>query len=430
MNTPKMSNPIKEKLTEQIDHCAVEKKTLLTIEEAQTHIASSIHPIREVETIALNSALGRVLAQPIYAPINLPYERNAAMDGYAFSSAALINEQAFTLNLVGSSWAGKPFQGKLSPDACIRIFTGAVVPDALDSVIMQEQVSVQGNRVHFPASTQGLQNVRAAGEDVKQNDLLCSPSKMITMDTLALLAAAGVETVTVTRRLKIIFFSTGDELMPLGEPLQSGKIYDSNRYVLNSLLTSPSYDFVDGGVIADDQNKLENTLRQAAENYDVIITTGGASVGEADFVKETLARCGHVNFWKIAVKPGKPLAFGKIAKRYFFGLPGNPVAVRVTFQHLVAPALKQLQGLPASKPLRFLAKATGSLKKSPGRLEFQTGILTQTNQGDFWVSSAGSQGSHILSSLDNANCFIVLPQECSGIQAGESVLIEPFSLFL
>ena len=427
MAVQQMSNTIRENKFEQTDHCALEKKPLLTIEEAQTSITSSIHPICEMDTIPLNSALGRVLAQPIYAPINLPYERNAAMDGYAFSSASIIDKQAFTLNLVGSSWAGKPFQDVLPPNACIRIFTGAVVPDALDSVVMQEHVSVEGTRVHFSASTQGLQNIRSAGEDVKQNDLLCHAPKIITMDTLALLASAGVDTVAVTRRLKIIFFSTGDELMALGESLQSGKIFDSNRYLLNSLLTSPSYDLVDGGVIADDQSKLEDTLRQAAKNYDVIITTGGASVGEADFVKETLARCGHVNFWKIAVKPGKPLAFGKIGHSYFFGLPGNPVAVRVTFQHLVAPALKQLQGLAHIKPLRFLATATCALKKSPGRLEFQTGVLTQTDQGEFVVNSAGKQGSHILSSLDKANCFIILPLECSGVQTGDAVLIEPFS---
>lgn len=413
-----------------IDACSRESRPLLFIEDALDRIKAAVRTVSGTEKTALKNALGRVLAEPVYSPINIPHDRNAAMDGYAFASRDRVDGQAFTLSLAGTSWAGRPFHGQLQAGQCVRIFTGAVVPEQADSVIMQEHVQIQQQTVHFPADTRAQQNIRKIGEDVKQDTCLIAQPKKLTAVDLGLLASAGIEQVTVKRQLKIAYFSTGDELTALGRPLESGKIYDSNRTLLGGLLVDPSYSVDDLGVIPDNKQLLEDSFIDASKNYDVIITTGGASVGEADYVKEILQSCGEVDFWKIAIKPGKPLAFGKIGGCYFFGLPGNPVAVVVTFQQIVAPALRQLSGAPLSKPLRFTATCTTALKKSPGRQEYQRGILSQDENGEFFVASAGQQGSHILSSMSQSGCYIVLPEECKGVQAGDKVTVEPFSLLI
>ena len=407
-----------------IDLCSLESNPLLSIDTALERIKTALHPVSGSEKVVLKNALGRVLSESIYSPINSPHDRNAAMDGYAFSSQDIIHDQPFTLRLAGTSWAGRPFKGNLQQGQCIRIFTGAVVPAQADSVVMQEQVQTNGQTVLFPANTTSQQHIREVGEDVKQGCLLCAHPKKLNAIDLGLLASAGVYELNVKRTVKIAFLSTGDELTALGQPLESGKIYDSNRYTLSGLLADASYSITDLGVIADDKQLLEDTFTEAAKNYDVVITTGGASVGEADYVKEILDRCGEVNFWKIAIKPGKPLAFGKIGSCYFFGLPGNPVAVIVTFQFIVAPALKQLSGAPDSKSLQLTATCTTALKKAPGRQEYQRGILTQDPNGEFYVTSSGKQGSNILSSISRANCYIVLPTECKGVQAGDKVRVE------
>jgi len=413
-----------------IDACSLESKPLLSIDDALERIKAAAHPVCGTEKLTLTDALGRVLAESVYSPINIPHDRNSAMDGYAFASRDRVDGQAFTLSLAGTSWAGRPFAGALQPGQCVRIFTGAVVPNEADSVVMQEQVQIQQQSICFPADTRALQNIREVGEDVKQGACLIAQSKKLTAVDLGLLASAGVGEVTVKRRLKIAYFSTGDELAALGQPLEPGKIYDSNRAMLGGLLADPDYSVVDLGVIPDNKQLLEESFIEASKNHDVIITTGGASVGEADYVKEILQSCGEVNFWKIAIKPGKPLAFGKIGECYFFGLPGNPVAVVVTFQQIVAPALRQLSGAPPSKPLRFTATCTTALKKSPGRQEFLRGILSQDAHGEFFVASAGRQGSNILSSMSQSGCYIVLPKECDGVQPGDKVTVEPFSLLI
>ncbi len=407
-----------------IDACSLEKKRLLTLQEALDSITTQTARVTDTETLPLTEALGRVLAVPLFSPINLPYDRNAAMDGYAYSSA----ENALTLTLAGTSWAGKPFVGQLQPGECVRIFTGAVVPPECDSVIMQEHVTVEGLFIHFPADAPPLQNVREAGEDIKQGEQLCQAGKKLSAYDLGLLAAAGIENASVLRKVRIAIISTGDELTELGQTLSSGNIYDSNRYTLNNLLSDPAFSVKDLGIIPDDPEHLEKCIRLAAENFDVIITSGGASVGDADFVKDILARCGTVSFWKLAIKPGKPLAFGNIGRCQFFGLPGNPVAVAVTFEQLVAPALRKLSGAKELKRLRLHATATSPLKKSPGRQEFLRGIFSQDEEGELRVTSAGRQGSHILSSLSRSNCFIVLPAESRGAQIGDTVIIEPFDL--
>jgi molybdopterin molybdotransferase len=412
------------------DTCAPKYKPLLTIAEALEKIRLAIQPIAESETVPLNKALGSILAEPIYSPVNLPFDRNSAMDGYAFASGDKPEYGVFTLQCVGISWAGKPFQGQLQAGQCVRIFTGAVLPPETDSVIMQEQVQVDGNSVLFPEQPTIHENVRYIGEDVRQGDCLIASAKKLTVSDISLLASAGVAQVPVKRALKVAFFSTGDELVTLGRPLTSGKIYDSNRYTLQGLLADVNVPATDMGIIPDDKQLLEASLLAASKDFDVVITTGGASVGEADYVRGILERCGEVSFWKIAIKPGKPLAFGKIGASYFFGLPGNPVSVMATFQQIVTPALRQLAGESPSKALRFTATCNSLLKKAAGRQEFQRGILTQDDGGNFWVASSGAQGSNILSSLSRANCYIVLPSECTGVNVGEKVIVEPFSLQL
>ncbi len=413
-----------------IDHCSQESRPLLSIDDALDKIKAAVDPVSGTEKLSLNNALGRVLAESVYSPINIPHDRNAAMDGYAFASGDRVDGQVFTLSLAGTSWAGRPFQGQLQAGQCVRIFTGAVVPEQADSVIMQEQVQAQDQTIHFPADTRVLQNIREIGEDVKQGACLIAQAKKLTAVDLGLLASAGVDQLTVKRRLKIAFFATGDELTALGQPLAPGKIYDSNRAMLGGLLVDPCYSVTDLGVIPDNKQLLEDGVIEASKNHDVIITTGGASVGEADYVKEILHSCGEVNFWKMAIKPGKPLAFGKIGACYFFGLPGNPVAVVVTYQQVVAPALRQLSGAPLAKPLRLTATCTIALKKSPGRQEYQRGILSQDENGELRVASAGQQGSNILSSMSRSSCYIVLSEACSGVQAGDKVTVEAFSLLI
>ena len=407
-----------------IDFCSQESKPLLAVEEAIEKVLEAMQVVKEHEVIDLKAGLGRVLAQDVFANVSSPPERNSAMDGYAFSSKDIINGSDFVLTLVGTAWAGRPFTNKIESGQCVRIYTGAVVPEAFDSVIMQEHVTVNNKFIQFPENTQPCQNVRKIGEDITLGSVVLEANKILSPMDLGLLASVGVEEIAVKRQVRVAFFSTGDELQSLGKPLGSGQIYDSNRYTLNGLLTDPLYTVSDMGVLPDDPNTIEASFIKAAEHYDVIISTGGASVGDADHIKEILTRCGNVNFWKLAIKPGKPLAFGKIGDCHFFGLPGNPVAVVVTFQYLVAPALKKLAGLAVAKKLQITATSLSELKKAAGRQEYLRGILTQDANGDFWVSSAGKQGSNILSSLSLANCYIVLPVDCQGVNAGDKVRVD------
>lgn len=405
-----------------IESCVIyEKKPLLSVNEAQERIYAALSPLTQSEQIPLKQALGRVLAQTIYSPISLPFAQNSAMDGYAFCSRGLSSNAPFTLTQIGVVFAGSPFNGDLKEGECVRIFTGGVVPDNADSVVMQEQVSAVDVIVHFPAGIQFGKNIRHIGEDVRAGDPLCLAHKTLSAIDLGFLASAGIDNVNVIRKLNIAYFSTGDELIGLGEKLTTGKIYDSNRYSLHGLLQNPNYNVFDGGVIADDRALLKQTLQQVAEKFDVVITTGGASVGDADYVKAVLDECGSVNFWKIAMKPGKPLAFGKIGQCYFFGLPGNPVAVTTTFDIILKPALRYLTSTHVQKKLLFSAICTTPLKKSRGRQEFQRGILTQTPEGVLEVATSGHQGSHVLSSASTANCYIILNEDVTAVACGDRV---------
>ena len=402
---------------------------LLSLTNALERIHQRLPVLSGEESLTLSHALGRVLSQECTAPFDLPPFPNSAMDGYAFHSDD-ITEATFSLKLVGTSWAGKPFSGQVQRGECVRIFTGAVLPEALDSVIMQEEVNVIDAEIHFPDKTQAGKHIRTIGEDVKKSDLLLPVGKQLSATDIGLLASAGLYEIKVKRKLRIAFFSTGDELSPIGSELALGQIYDSNRYTLAALLVDPCYRFNDLGVMPDDKNKIQDCLVAAAKNHDVIISTGGASVGDADFIQEILADIGQVDFWKLAIKPGKPLAFGQIGKCCFFGLPGNPISVIATFQQIVTPALQQLSGLGLKKALRFQAICKSPLFKKAGRQEFQRGILSQTESGEFEVISAGKQGSNILSASSRANCYIVLDREQENVAINSPVLVEPFTTWI
>lgn len=413
-----------------IDSCSIETNGLISINQALQTINNTLSPISDCERIVLKNAPGRILSTSVFSAINIPPDRNSAMDGYAFSSSDIKPGKPFSLFLAGTSWAGKPFEKKLNQSECVRIFTGAVLPEGADSVIMQEHIKKDNEDIIFPASTTAKQNIREAGCDIKkQSELLTAPKKLSAID-VGLLASAGIYDIAVKRKLNIAFFSTGDELCSIGMPLKQGQIYDSNRYTLNGLLNDNNFNVIDLGVVTDDKKLIEETLLTAAKIYDVIITTGGASVGDADYIKDILDQCGDVGFWKVAIKPGKPLAFGKIDDCYFFGLPGNPVSVIATFHKIVMPALHYLSGIPVKKTLKISAVCTCDLKKDKGRQEYQRGILTQKESGKFLVESAGKQGSNIMSAMGKANCYIVLPSDSEGISAGEIVMVEPFETII
>lgn len=408
------------------DICYPNTNALPSVATAQAQILAAIDPITDQERLPLTAGLGRVLAKTLHASIAIPPQNNSAMDGYGFAGSDLNPHASVRLTIVGCAWAGKPFTGPIQAGECIRIFTGAVVPDGIDSVIAQELVSVDANQIQLAADTQAYKNIRKAGSDIQPEQVLLTAGKTISATDLALLAAAGITTVPVIRQLRIGFFSTGDELKPLGTSLELGQIYDSNRYQLIGLLNNPLYQLTDLGIVNDDPATLDQTLITAATQQDLLISTGGASVGEADYIQQSLNRCGQVNFWKIAIKPGKPLAFGKIGNCYFFGLPGNPVAVLVTYEKFVKPALNKLAGALPKQTMQIKAISQDRLRKQVGRQEYQRGILSCSDNGEWQVALAGGQDSHQLSSASKANCFIVLSHDCQGVEIGEIVLVEPF----
>lgn len=410
-----------------IDLCSLDSEELLSLDNALESIITRVTAVSGTEIIPLPHALGRILARSVTSPIDLPYERNSAMDGYAFNSTEVNLESSFELQLAGTSWAGKPFAGAINEGECLRVFTGAVVPGQLDTVVMQEQVNVIGNTVQFISTIKKGQFIRPAGEDVEAGEPLIDASKRLSAADIGYLAAVGIHHIQVFRPLRIAYLATGDELISPGQPMSSGKIFESNRSLLGSLLNDTAFTITDLGIIKDDKAGLKETLLNAADHHDVIISTGGASVGDADFIKEILDECGRVGFWKIAVKPGKPFAFGWLKDCVFFGLPGNPVSVMVAFDKIVMPALRQMIGARPTTALRIQAVSTENIKKAPGRQEFMRGILSFSKDNRYEVKSAGNQGSHLLSVLSRANCYIDLPATSLGVTAGETVWVEPFS---
>ena len=396
----------------------------LTVDQAQARILAAIQPIQSTELIELDTALGRVLAQAIIAPFNVPPHRNSAMDGYALNSQQ--NTEGKLLRVIGKSLAGHPFQGSVGLGECVRIMTGAVVPQGADTVLMQEDVKRIGEVIEYQELLKPNKNIRHPGEDIAQGVEVFQAGRVLNAADLGLIASLGIGQVTVWRRPKVAIISTGDELVPVGQPLAEGQIHDSNRYTLLGLLQRLAVEVIDLGIVSDDPIQLEQAFQRATERADVLITTGGVSVGDADYVTQLLERMGQVNFWKIAMKPGKPLAFGRLGACAFFGLPGNPVSTMATFLVLVRPALLALSHYPVKSSIQYSAKLIGTLKKAPGRQDYQRGISYQDERGQWWVKSTGVQDSHVLRSMSVANCFMVLAREWGNVEEGAEIAIIPF----
>ena len=412
------------------DCCADPGQKLLSVEQGRKRILAAVSAIEATEQLHLRAALGRILCEPVVARIDVPPFANSAMDGYAVRSEDCPDSGAVTLEIIGSAFAGAPFAERVGAGQCVRIMTGAVLPDGADTVLMQEHVSrEQGQiRCEHRAVQQG-QNVRYAGEDTRRGDTVLPAGRRLGAAELGLLASVGVAEVCVTRKLRVAFFSTGDELASAGTPLVRGQIYDSNRYALFGMLSRPEIECYDLGVIPDRREAVRTAFREAAAMADMVLTTGGVSVGEADYVTETLGELGEISFWRMAMKPGKPLAFGHVGNAVFFGLPGNPVSVMATFYQFVLPAIRKMTGQQALEPLMIQARSSQNLKKAPGRMEFQRGILQRGSDGQWQVSTTGLQGSHLLSSMSRANCFILLPAEDAGATEGDLVTVQPFQDF-
>ncbi len=398
----------------------------LTVSQATQRITDRVSPITRSESRPLRESLDYVLDEDIISPINVPPHNNSAMDGYAIHGAD-ISGDCFSLTQVGVAFAGQPFSGTINRGECIRIMTGAMMPDECDTVIMQEHVEVSDSLITIHGQHRQGQNVRLAGEDLTKGDIVLNAGHKISPADLGLIASLGIAELVVKQKLKVAFFSTGDELRSLGEQLEPGQIYDSNRYTLHGMLSHLNVDIIDLGVVADQKQALREALQHASQQADVVLTTGGVSVGDADYVKEMLEELGQVDFWKIAMKPGRPLAFGTINDTLFFGLPGNPVSVMVTFYQFVQPALQNLSGEHAPLQQLMQVNCISPIRKRAGRFEFQRGILFQNEQGITQVKTTGEQGSGILRSMSIANCFILLDEQCDGIEPNTLVTVQPFS---
>ncbi|MFQ2181178.1 molybdopterin molybdotransferase MoeA [Aeromonas veronii] len=396
---------------------------LLPLSDALQGMLEQLACCCDSEQLPLPEALGRVLASDIASPLAVPPFDNSAMDGYAVRLEDLAS--GTPLIMAGKAFAGQPYQGEWPGGHCVRIMTGAPIPPGTDAVVMQEETQADGDRITFLAQPEPGQNIRRAGSDIGKGACVLPAGTRLTPREMPLLASLGVASVAVRRPLKVAIFSTGDELKPVGTPLAHGDIYDSNRYGVRAMLARMGCDCLDLGIIPDDPAQLRAAFIRADEEADVLITTGGVSVGEADFTKQLLDELGEIGFWKLAIKPGKPFAFGRLPRAWFFGLPGNPVSAMVTFDQLVQPALAKLAGQRFERPLQLQAIVAEPLKKSPGRLDFQRGILSQGPNG-LEVRSTGSQDSAVFSSLSRANCYIVLERERGRVAAGETVTVEPF----
>ncbi len=408
-------------------HSQAHRQPLLPLVDALQKIHENLTPVIESIRCALTESYGKVTACDIHSPINVPGYANSAMDGYALNSDDLPHDGAKTLKLIGHSYAGTPFTGEVHKGETVRIMTGAKVPQGADTVIMQEKVQIEGSQITVNSGHHAGENVRHIGEDILSGDVVLSRGQLIGAAELGLLASLGIAAVDVIRPLRVATFSTGDELRSIGESLQEGQIYDSNRYTLFGLLKQMGVEHIDMGIIRDTRDAVEQAFIAASTQADVVITSGGVSVGDADYVKETLDKLGQVDFWKIAMKPGKPLAFGKINDAFFFGLPGNPVSSMATFIKVVEPSLHYLTGAQPEQKLCLHLRCTDNLKKHPGRQDFQRGIIYTDDHGELVVRSTGGQGSHILSSMSQANCFIALDADAGNISAGSVVKVEPFT---
>ncbi|WP_444929256.1 gephyrin-like molybdotransferase Glp [Microbulbifer sp. SSSA002] len=399
---------------------------LMPIESAREKLLEALSPVDGSEILPLAQANGRVLAEDVVSTVNLPPCDNAAMDGYALRFEDLAS--GLPLELIGKSFAGAPFEGVLNPGTCVRIMTGAALPVGADTVVMQENVDTLAGSIRINGAVRPGEHIRRCAEDVAAGACLLKAGERIGVPHLALLAAAGVGTVSLVRKPVIALFSTGDELRQPGEVLNKGDIYDSNRIALLAAIEQLDLAVLDLGILPDNKRAISEVLQRAARAADAIITSGGVSVGEADYTREVLEELGEIGFWKVAMKPGKPFAFGFLQETPFFGLPGNPVSALVTFYQLAVPALSVMKGDRWTGPQTLQAKLLKPLKKKPGRTDFQRGTYRSDENGELVVEPVGTQGSHILTGLAAANCFIVLARESGSVEAGELVAIEPLGV--
>jgi molybdopterin molybdotransferase len=403
----------------------------LRADAAQSFLSALVKPVADIRTVHLKDALGSVLANDVVSPIHVPAHDNSAMDGYAFDGTQLRSDQDLHLDMVGTAFAGKAWDGTVGPGQCVKIMTGAIMPQELDTVAPQEITSRNGDRVSIPArALQCGDNRRFKGEDLEAGKPALKAGTRITPAALGLLASLGIGQVDVRRRVRVAFFSTGDEVLSLGEAPREGAVYDSNRYTLFGLLTRMGVEVIDMGVVRDDPGALEAAFLTATAQADAVITSGGVSVGEADHTKAVMRKLAGgdagVVFWKIAMRPGRPMAVGRIGNAVLFGLPGNPVAVMVTFLAFVRPALLQMMGcLPTAVPM-LKAKSLETLRKKPGRTEYQRGVVSSAPDGSLVVKTTGQQGSGVLSSMVHANGLIVLHHDQGDALAGQEVDVMMF----
>ncbi len=402
---------------------------LISLEEAQAKMLAQLQPLRDRVSVPLAEAAGRITALPVTSPIDVPPFDNSAMDGYAVRLADIQSDRP--LKIAGKAFAGAPFDGDWPAGSAVRIMTGAPVPPGCEAVVMQEETREVEGGIVINAPVRAGQNIRLIGEDIRRDQPVLAAGVRLGAAELPLLASLGLAEVSVLRKLRVAVFSTGDELQPVGQPLAPGQIYDTNRFAVSLMLRKLGCEVIDLGIIKDDPQALHRAFEEADRQADVVISTGGVSVGEADFTKTMLDELGVITFWKLAIKPGKPFAFGRLASSWFCGLPGNPVSAAVTFYQLVQPLLAALTGQSESPlPPRLRARAASRLKKSPGRLDFQRGIMRRSEDGELEVLSTGHQGSHIFSSFAAANCFIVLERDRGAVEPGEWVEVEPFNALL
>ncbi|WP_217555352.1 bifunctional molybdopterin-guanine dinucleotide biosynthesis adaptor protein MobB/molybdopterin molybdotransferase MoeA [Vibrio metschnikovii] len=404
-------------------NCDTLSPASLSVEQGLEKILAAVSSLSDVESIAVSKSYGRVLAEPVFSPVNVPAYRNSAMDGYAIRSDDLQRDH---YTQVAQVMAGYRYTSPLALGECVKIMTGAAMPDNADTVVMREQAVVESSSISFPhASIQAGQHVRQAGEDIALGSRVFSSGQRVQSAEMGLLASLGMTEVSVFRRLTVAIFSTGDEVQAPGSQATPDTIFDANRFTLIGLLTHLGCRVIDLGILDDDQTLMTHALEQAANQADVVITSGGVSVGDADFIKSALNTLGHIDFWRINMRPGRPFAFGHVSTRPFFGLPGNPVAVMVSFMQFVEPALRKMQGETDWQPLKIKAIASEELRSRQGRSEFSRGIYHIDDNGQLTVRTTGQQGSGILRSMSEANCLIEIEPAVDKVNIGESVTIIP-----
>ena len=421
-------------LPEPLPDCYEGDPDLLPPGEAMRRIRAHVRAVDATETVAVIDALGRVAARDVVSPMDVPGHTNSAMDGYACAGGSLPDAAPRWYEVAGVARAGTPFPGPaLGPAQAVRIMTGAVMPEGADTVVMQEHVEVDGARVRIPPGAKPGQHVRQAGEDVAAGAVVVPRGRRVMPAEMGLLASLGIAEIEVHRRLRVAYFSTGDEIRPPGAPFEPGLVYDSNRFTMHGMLGRLGVEIVDLGIVPDRRDAVLDAFRDASGSgsgsarADVVLSSGGASAGEADYVKEVLSELGQVGFWRIAIRPGRPLAFGFLGDSVFFGLPGNPVAVMVTFYQFVAPAIRAAAGEVDSRPIPALeARCATRLRKKPGRVEYYRAVLARDDAGALVARATGKTGSGLLHTMSDANCFIVLPEDGVTVEPGATVEVQPF----